>query len=800
MNNGPDRLALLRAHPVLTGIDYVTVGSNHDLLEVVFHNPPSQDLQDDLTITDVTVAPDPPDGVPAPAITAINWAGPAAHRRLRILFAGPGPFAPQRLTIAHGDVDPFFGTLLISFKAGCPSPFDCAPDDSCPPEPGSAPLISYLARDFDSYRQLLLDYAETHWPNWSERHAADFGVMMLEVMAALGDELAYYQDRISQEAYLPRATQPRSLRSHARLVAHDPVQAEAGFGWVVAEVNGAPGAVPAGTPVWAQAQTGERIPYTVGHGLSDALSGAAYGVDAARNALAPHIWDEDDLCLLPGTREIWLAGALAAALPLDDATGDGTPARRLFLVQAADPAQEIPFEARIALMIGAQDDNDPLTGGAITRITLSEPLATPLWLPTLTVHGNLLPVTPGETQSGWCVAGRAEDAPAGLPDPITATLLTSIERQGGEGEVIHRIFIPGSDEAGLVWRGGVPDIALIAQQVAGGVPNDDLTWDWRASLVGAVSSLPESRDFTLEEGRWDTIRTFRRPEGDVIHRDYASPFGHTIRFGNGEFGAQPARGTLFRMVWRLGGGVAANVGARVLTGIGPLPAGLDLTITNPLPIDGGRAAETPAETRIIAPEAWRQITYRAVRPEDYAEAAMRLDWVENAAAISRWTGSWLTVFTTPDPRDTTGLSANRRTQLEHWLDQFRQTGRDSRVSDPIYADLDLELTVCATRGTDPSALAKRLQSRLSSAKGALFDPNTLSFGTGIDRSDIVAAVHEDPGVRAVERIRLRRRGWFDWRDMAARYAPEGPAEIIRIETDRTRPERGAVTILVEGGL
>ncbi|WP_425097920.1 hypothetical protein [Tropicibacter sp. S64] len=796
--NGPDRLALLRAHPVLTGIDFVTVGPDHDVVEVIFHKTPSQDLQDDLTVADVTVLPDPPDGAPAPAIDEITWHGPAAQRRLRIRFNGPGPFAPQRLTITHGDMDPYFGTVLFSFKAGCPSPFDCAPDDGCPPEPGSAPLLSYLARDFDSYRQLLLDYAETHWPEWSERHASDFGVMMLEVMAALADELAYYQDRVSQEAFFPRATQPRSLRAHARMVAHDPVQAESGFGFVVAEVNGAAGVVPAGTRVWAQAQTGERIAYTVGKGLAEELGGVGYAVDAARNALDPHIWDEDDLCLLPGTREIWLRGALTAALPLDDVTEDGTPARRLFLVQAADVAEELPFGARIVLMTEAEDDADPLTGDVITRITLSEPLDAPVWLPTLTVHGNLLPVSPGETQDGWCLAGRAEDAPVGLADDLMAALLTSIERQGGEGEVIHRLFIPGSDEAGLVWRNGVPDVALIQQQVVGGVPNDDLDWQWRASLVGAVSSLPESRDFTLEEGRWDTIRTFRRPEGDVIHRDYASPFGHTIRFGNGEFGVQPPRGTLFRMVWRLGGGVAANVGAGVLTGI-EVPPGLDLTITNPLAIDGGRLAETPAETRIIAPEAWRQITYRAVRPEDYAEAATRLPWVENAASVSRWTGSWLTVFTTPDPRDTTGLSGDRRAELERWLDMFRQTGRDSRVSDPLYADIDLELTVCATRGTDPSALAKRLTSRLSSARGALFDPNALSFGTGIDRSDIVAAVHEDPGVRAVERIRLRRRGWFDWRDMAARYAPEGTAEIIRIETNRARPERGAVTVLVEGG-
>ena len=55
-------------------------------------------------------------------------------------------------------------------------------------------------------------------------------------------------------------------------------------------------------------------------------------------------------------------------------------------------------------------------------------------------------------------------------------------------------------------------------------------------------------------------------------------------------------------------------------------------------LGGGQRADRDA----VAPEAFRAVTYRAVRPEDYAEAAERLPWVQRAGATFRWTGSWLT--------------------------------------------------------------------------------------------------------------------------------------------------------------
>jgi hypothetical protein len=53
-------------------------------------------------------------------------------------------------------------------------------------------------------------------------------------------------------------------------------------------------------------------------------------------------------------------------------------------------------------------------------------------------------------------------------------------------------------------------------------------------------------------------------------------------------------------------------------------------------------------------------------------------------------------------------------------------------------------------------------------------------------------------VRAVERISVRRRGHFDWRDLTDEL-DVGDNEVIGIANDPLYPERGAVTLSMEGG-
>ena len=64
----------------------------------------------------------------------------------------------------------------------------------------------------------MLDRMAVLMPQWTERHAADLGVALVELLAFVGDYLSYQQDAVATEAYLGTARRRVSVRRHARLV------------------------------------------------------------------------------------------------------------------------------------------------------------------------------------------------------------------------------------------------------------------------------------------------------------------------------------------------------------------------------------------------------------------------------------------------------------------------------------------------------------------------------------------------------------------------------------------------------
>src|SRR5262249_56085651 len=88
----------------------------------------------------------------------------------------------------------------------------------CPPETAPPLQLDYLAKDYASFRRLMLDRMAALAPSWRERHAADLGITLVEVLAYATDYLSYRQDAVATEAYLGTARRRTSIRRHARLV------------------------------------------------------------------------------------------------------------------------------------------------------------------------------------------------------------------------------------------------------------------------------------------------------------------------------------------------------------------------------------------------------------------------------------------------------------------------------------------------------------------------------------------------------------------------------------------------------
>lgn len=89
----------------------------------------------------------------------------------------------------------------------------------------SEPVIDYTARDFDGYQSALLSYAALVMPQWTSHVTGDFGMLMLDMVAYLGDNQSYYQDRAANEAYLGTATLPESVLQLSALLGYSPAQA-----------------------------------------------------------------------------------------------------------------------------------------------------------------------------------------------------------------------------------------------------------------------------------------------------------------------------------------------------------------------------------------------------------------------------------------------------------------------------------------------------------------------------------------------------------------------------------------------
>ncbi len=205
------------------GIDYLEVEPNQRGLRVFFFGTPSRRELEGLRPEQVRVT----GGRRVTGLKVQDLAVEGTHggedvAYLRVVVDRPGDFSPYTLTLAGLDpsskLDPRYRQVTFSFKVGCPRAVDCLPAIQCPPPSQPEPELNYLAKDYASLRQLILDRLALIMPDWRERHVPDVGITLVEALAYVGDHLSYFQDAVATEAYLETARQRISVRRHVRLV------------------------------------------------------------------------------------------------------------------------------------------------------------------------------------------------------------------------------------------------------------------------------------------------------------------------------------------------------------------------------------------------------------------------------------------------------------------------------------------------------------------------------------------------------------------------------------------------------
>ena len=496
----------------LHGLDYVEVSDDQLTLHVWFLGkaPATIDKKNvrirggrrirDIRVTDLRVE---------------RRADPALDDSLDVTVDRPGDFSTYTLALVRleegrptdepmEDFDSRYAEVAFTFKAGCPSDLDCKTEPACPPPTRREPEISYLAKDYASFRQLILDRLALVMPDWRERHVPDIGITLVELLAYVGDYLSYYQDAVATEAYLGTARLRTSVRRHVRLIdyaMHEGVNARAWLAittdvdrelpahtYFITGYTGVPedrhvlsaeddlASVPAGDyevfePLWP---SGERpIPLW-----------------AAHNAIALYAWGDCECCLAAGATSATLTDAWQPGSGPDDPEAGAPPPVRALHFQVGDvlvleeilgprtgnPADADPRHRQAVRLTRVTPAVDPLYnapyGQPIVEVEWAEEdaLTFPLCISTLAPPPDCTCLENVSVARGNVVLvdhGRRTSETLGTVPAVSTTEVCPTDCSPAEVQIIPGRFRPRLHQRPLTWSGPLPldgsAAALVAQ-------------------------------------------------------------------------------------------------------------------------------------------------------------------------------------------------------------------------------------------------------------------------------------------------------------------------------------------------
>jgi hypothetical protein len=702
--------------------------------------------------------------------------------------------------------DPVLSRVPLSFKIDCASNLDCAPSPSPTPELSAGPVIDYLGRDFQAFRQLMLDRMSTLAPSWTERNVADLGVTLVEAIAHVADGLSYFQDAVATEAYLATARRRVSVRRHARLLDYRMHEGSSARALVSVQVEAGQGLD--GTLLRAGAQLlTQQDDATPGVDAASARRGEALVFEtlhdtrlwATRNLLFVHTWGEDDL-ILP-------AGSTSAVL-----------------VQPPGPAVLARGDVIVFVEQYAADPDDPTVGARrfaersrrhAVRL-LSDPAQLPAGSDPLQPSLSLMEIRwHARDALPFDLCFRVFDRPSGDapqpgasdPDKVTACVALGNVILVDHGGVVSSEPLPGP-VAGRRYRPTLrlKDLAYTVPYDAAASAAQPVVEALQIDAKQARPAITLSGDGRTWVARDDLLASDGNAEEFVV--EMREDRRAVLRFGDGIRGRAPERA--LQAVYRVGGGSAGNVAAGAICHLvvdGAL-TGAVLAVENPLPARGGSDPEPLERVKQLAPEYFKA-QERAVRPEDYQEIARRHPEVQQAVASFRWTGSWRTVRVTVDRVGARPVDAAFQRELSQFLEPFRMAGHDLEVRPPLFVPLHVALVV-RTRAT---VLESEVETAIRDVLGAgrrrdgtlgFFHPDRSSFGQTLYFSNIVAEVMAVSGVERVDlsggRVRFERFEDPDSSGLRDGQLRFGPLEIPRLDANPNLPENGRLDLYLEGGL
>jgi hypothetical protein len=713
--------------------------------------------------------------------------------------------------------DPKLSSIAFSFKVECPADFDCKDAVVCPPDTYPTPDINYLAKDYQSFRRLMLDRMSELVPGWQERSAADIGITLVELLAYAADNLSYRQDAVANEAYLATARQRISVRRHARLVDYYMHEGSNARAFVHLPVIGQAIALAQGTELLTRVVGAPEVLQPGSRELYIALANNplvfetahAATLDERLNELEFYTWGDAACCLPIGATAATLRGDVSQVLKRGDIIViEEILSPTSLTAQDADRSHRCAVrltEVKAAVDPSGQLFNTPAVDGpvAVTEIVWDEADALPfpvcISVENRPEHfsvarGNIVIADHGRTIAKEDLGKVPPSQLRAVPlrgkgccgDDKLITLPARYRPVLAQAPVSHGFDVAemlrlDPDNRKPWW----PAAALLAPDVGAAMPLIH-------SLKGTLGALIE--DWFVRRDLLDS-----RPADPNFAIEIDNAGGAHLRFGDDNRGKRPNENTAFSVSYRVGNGTIGNVGTEAIAHIVTPVNGVFGKLRNPLAAAGGTDPEDIEAVRRDAPHAFRT-QERAVTAADYAGAAERRADVQRAAASFRWTGSWHTVFLTPDRLGGDAIEAEFAIDMRRHLERFRMAGYDLKVAPPRFVPLDVELHVCVKAGYFRSEVRRAVERALSSVNtDGLFHPDNFTFGQSVYLSKLIATAQRVAGVDSVKIDRFRRLVNPDQTTLDLGVIPIGKLEIAQLANNPNFRERGRLVVEAGGG-
>lgn len=442
----------------------------------------------------------------------------------------------------------------------------------------TVPPVDYTSRDYVSLVNDMLNLIPSYLPEWTDRSPGDFGVVMIELFAYMGDILNYYSDRIANESFIATAQQRQSVLNLATLLDYTPhnnVAAKTQLHFTIANGTGPSGPV--------------HIP------IGTAVSTAGSGTNAV---------------VFQTSQELWLFGdGVSNSANPTTQPGTGQPNQQIILI-ATDPITGMP----LYYFNGGNANQTVTVSGTTGAWTLApgNSFATnpsgPADQVFIVVNGNTIQFGTGNGTTG-----------SGLMPPSGSTI-----------SVVYQPAAPHNYDGLVSANHGASHLGE-GIGISDGTPSQSFALYSTPVVDGSVV-------IHVDEGKGPQPWQYYPRIVDAYANDPAYTLSTdangvvTVTFGDNIAGIVPTPGAYITVDYVVGGGSVGNVAANTLTQLVNEPNTVS-GVTNPNPASGGADIETTDHIRIHAPLSITAIN-RAVTLDDYAALTLNQASIAKAAAAS----------------------------------------------------------------------------------------------------------------------------------------------------------------------